>query len=821
MSSLASALVTTMLPYIRVTIVLLISLSIPRSSAVTDTIAPGQALTIRDKLVSENGRYALGFFEAGSSSSQNSSYWYLGIWFNSVPKFTQAWVANRDNPIKDPTSLALKISHDGNLVVLNRSTSSVIWSSQGNMTRKNKFAFKSNNTIAVLLNSGNFVLRNSSDPSIILWQSFDHLTDTFFIGAKIGWDKVTGLNSRLVSRKNSLSPASGQYTLELDPSGLDQIVITTLNSFVPAYWSSGVWNGQYFPSFPESVKQPVANMSFVDNAQHKYFTYSLLNESSYVVHQRLDVTGQLMTSVWIDGSQDWSVVNAYPKARCDVYAACGPSSICNDDAPPHCNCLEGFTIRSPKDWELDDRTGGCLRKTPLDCMANGNTTSSTDKFYSMPCVSLSQSSYKIVAPKTIGECAQVCLNNCSCTAYSFSNGICSHWHEELLNIRQIQCTSTGETLFLRLAAKDVPKLRKKKRGFIIGLVTGTSIATLGLFVFILLILILRNKRESSINISDVTQGCNGMTVFRYIDLQRATKNFSEKLGGGGFGSVFKGFLNDSTSIAVKRLDHAHQGEKQFRAEVSSIGVIQHVNLVKLFGFCCEGAQRLLVYEHMPNGSLDIHLFHSHAAVLKWSTRYQIALGVARGLAYLHEGCRDCIIHCDIKPENILLGDSFVPKIADFGMAKFLGRDFSRVLTTMRGTIGYLAPEWISGVAITPKVDVYAYGMVLLEVISGRRNSCVPCSCGNNHDVYYPVHVAQKILEGDIRSLLDHRLYDNVNFKEVEIACKVACWCIRNNEFDRPTMVEVVQIFEGLHEINIPPMPRLLQAIAGSSSSTCS
>ncbi|KAL6888912.1 hypothetical protein ACP4OV_009938 [Aristida adscensionis] len=806
--------------YIGMSIVLLISLSIPRSSAVTDTIAPGQALTIHDKLVSENGRYALGFFEAGDGSSQNNSSWYLGIWFNSVPKFTHAWVANRDNPIKNPTSLELEISHDGVLVILNRSTSSVIWSSQGNETRNNKFAFKSKDTVAVLLNTGNLVLCNSSDSSIILWQSFDHLTDTFFIGAKIGWDKVIGLNSRLVSRKDSISPASGRYILELDQSGLDQIIITTSNSSVP-YWSSGVWNGQYFPSFPETIKQPVANMSFVDNAQQKYFTYALLNESSYVVYQHLDVTGQLMTFVWIDGSQDWSVVNAYPKARCDVYAACGPFSICNDDAPPHCNCLEGFNIRSPKDWELDDRTGGCWRKTPLDCIANGNTTSSTDKFYSMPCVSLSQSSYKIVAPKNIGECAQVCLDNCSCTAYSFSNGICSNWHEELLNIRQIQCNSNGETLHLRLAAKDVPSFHENKRGFIIRLATGTSVATLGLFVLIMLLLILRKRRESSIHILDGAQGCNGMTVFRYTDLQRATKNFSEKLGGGGFGSVFKGFLNDSTSIAVKRLDHAHQGEKQFRAEVSSIGIIQHINLVKLVGFCCEGATRLLVYEHMPNGSLDIHLFHSHAAVLTWSTRYQIALGVARGLAYLHESCLDCIIHCDIKPENILLGDSFVPKIADFGMAKFLGRDFSRVLTTMRGTIGYLAPEWISGVAITPKVDVYAYGMVLLEIISGRRNSCVPCSCGNNHDVYYPVHVAKKILEGDIRSLLDHRLYDNVNLKELEIACKVACWCIQDNESDRPTMVEVVQIFEGLQEISVPPMPRLLHAIAGSSSSTCS
>jgi serine/threonine protein kinase len=222
------------------------------------------------------------------------------------------------------------------------------------------------------------------------------------------------------------------------------------------------------------------------------------------------------------------------------------------------------------------------------------------------------------------------------------------------------------------------------------------------------------------------QGFDGITVFGYTDLQRATKHFSEKLGGGSFGSVFKGSLIDSTAIAVKRLDHAYQGEKQFRAEVSSIGITHHINLVRLIGFCCDGSRRLLVYEHMPNRSLDLHLFESRTTI-SWNYRYQIALGVARGLAYLHESCQDCIIHCDIKPENILLDASFAPKIADFGMAKLLGRDFSRVLTTARGTAGYLAPEWICGVAITAKADVYSYGMVLLEIISGRRNSRPPCA----------------------------------------------------------------------------------------------
>ncbi|KAL6839129.1 hypothetical protein ACP4OV_031020 [Aristida adscensionis] len=777
----------------------------PKTLAVA--ISTGQTVTINVKLVSKHGRYALGFFEAGNI--------YLGIWFNLVPKFTQAWVANRDNPIKSPISLELKLYHDGNLVFLNRSTDFVIWSTHAKMPK--------NNTSATLLNSGNLILRNTSNSSDILWQSFDHPTDTLFAGAKLGWDKATGLNRRLVSRKNTISPATGLYNEELEPSGVNQFVLATLNSSA-TYWTSGVWNGQYFSTVPEMDVKVIINNTFVDNDHEKYFTYDLLDES-IVIHHRLDVSGQLKTSFWDEGSQDWIQTYANPKTQCDVYATCGPFTICSDNALPHCTCMRGFMIRSPEDWELEDRTDGCMRSTPLDCIiTNGITTSSTDKFYPLPCVSFSQSDHITKDVKSTSECAHICLNNCSCTAYSFSNGRCSIWHEEPLNIRQIQCSSTtnsdGETIYLRLAATDVENLQKNKKGFIIGVAVGTSVATLGFLAFIMLIMLWRNKRESCILIpNNRTQGCNGIMAFRYIDLQHATKNFSEKLGGGGFGSVFKGFLNDSTAIAVKRLDHAYQGEKQFRAEVSSIGIIQHINLVKLVGFCCDGDRRLLVYEIMPNRSLDIHLFQSHTTLLKWSTRYQIALGVARGLAYLHESCRECIIHCDIKPENILLNDSFVPKIADFGMAKFLGRDFSRVLTTMRGTIGYLAPEWISGVAVTPKVDVYAYGMVLLEIISGRRNSCLSYSCSTTCDVYYPLHAAQRILEGDVRSLVDHRLSEDMNLKEAEIACKVACWCIQDNEFGRPTMVEVVQILEGLLEIDMPPMPKLLQAIVGSTCST--
>jgi serine/threonine protein kinase len=314
-------------------------------------------------------------------------------------------------------------------------------------------------------------------------------------------------------------------------------------------------------------------------------------------------------------------------------------------------------------------------------------------------------------------------------------------------------------------------------------------------------------------------GGGGVVAFRYTDLSQATKNFSEKLGAGGFGCVFKGVLaGGSTAIAVKRLDGGgRQGEKQFRAEVSSLGLIQHINLVKLIGFCCKGDKRLLVYEHMSNGSLDSHLFQSDgaaaAAALGWNTRYQIAIGVARGLSYLHQSCRECIIHCDIKPENILLDASFAPKIADFGMAAFVGRDFSRVLTTFRGTAGYLAPEWLGGVAITSKVDVYSFGLVLLEIVSGRRNSPEAYSSDDNYHIeYFPVRAIGKLHGGDVRSLVDPQLHGDFDLEEVERVCKVACWCIQDNELHRPTMGEVVRVLEGQQEIDMPPMPRLLAAI---------
>ncbi|CAL9082541.1 unnamed protein product [Musa acuminata var. zebrina] len=249
-------------------------------------------------------------------------------------------------------------------------------------------------------------------------------------------------------------------------------------------------------------------------------------------------------------------------------------------------------------------------------------------------------------------------------------------------------------------------------------------------------------------------------------------------------------------------------------EVSTIGTIHHVNLVRLRGFCCEGDKRLLVYDYMPMGSLDSVLFADGREALDWKKRYGIALGIARGLAYLHEKCRECIMHCDIKPENILLDMDMCPKIADFGMAKLLGREFSRVLTTVRGTIGYLAPEWITGSAITPKADVYSFGLMLHEIVSGSRNTETREEWNR---FYFPLWAAIKLQEGETLCLLDPRLKGKADEEELSRVCRIACWCIQDLECSRPSMGEVVQQLEGVLDVSIPPIPALLKKLVDDES----
>ncbi|XP_045800644.1 G-type lectin S-receptor-like serine/threonine-protein kinase At2g19130 [Trifolium pratense] len=763
--------------------------SYPSLAAIT-TISANQSISGDQTLISKGGIFELGFFKPG-----NSSNYYIGIWYKKIIQQTIVWVANRDNPVSDKNTAILEISA-GNLVLLNE-FSKQVWSTNTSFP-------KSDTVVAVLLDTGNLVLRNRPNDEVSkpLWQSFDHPTDTWLPGGKIKLDTKTKKPQYLTSWKNKKDPATGLFSLELDPKGTTSYLILWNKS--EQYWTSGPWNGHIFSLVPEMRSNYIYDFSFVSNENESYFTYSLYNPS-IISRFVMDISGQIKQLSWLEGINEWNLFWSQPRTQCEVYAFCGAFGSCTENSKPYCNCLSGFEPKSQSDWDLEDHSGGCKRKTTLQCESSDHSNRVKERFRAIPNMALPKHAKSVNSGNAV-ECESMCLKNCSCSAYSYDGNECSIWVEDLLNLQQFPSDdSSGKTLYLKLAASEFSDA-KNKNGVIIGVVAG-AVVGIGILLALLLFVILR-RRKRTVGTGKPVEG--SLVAFGYRDMQNATKNFSEKLGGGGFGSVFKGTLADSSVVAVKKLESVSQGEKQFRTEVSTIGTVQHVNLVRLRGFCSEGTKRMLVYDYMPNGSLDFHLFmkKDSSKVLDWKMRYQIALGIARGLTYLHEKCRDCIIHCDVKPENILLDSDFVPKVADFGLAKLVGRDFSRVLTTMRGTRGYLAPEWISGVAITAKADVYSYGMMLFEVVSGRRNSD-PSEDGQV--TFFPTVAAKVVIEGGSAiTLLDPRLDGNGDVEEVARIIKVASWCVQDNETERPTMGQVVQILEGILEVNLPPIPRSLQ-----------
>ncbi|KAJ4757744.1 Serine/threonine-protein kinase [Rhynchospora pubera] len=768
-------------------------------SFASDHISFNNSLSGNQTISSQGGKFELGFFQLGKRSA--SSNYYLGIWYKKVSEFTPVWIANRNTPISDPNTSELRILATGNLALLDYKNTQ-IWST-------NISSLSSNSTICTLLDTGNLVLQYSSNQTAtLLWQSVDYPTDTWLPGGKLGRSKATGTH-RMVSRKNSDDPAEGIYSIEIDPNGSSQFFIYWNRS--RPYWTSGKWNGKSFTNLPEMQENYQYNFEYVSNENENYFTYSV-QDDSIISRLVMDLSGQVKQLTWLEEQQQWILVWIQPQAQCDVYALCGPFGSCDEKSLPYCSCLTGFKEVNSTEWELSDPTGGCVRKSPLKCSVNNDSSSNgpNDQFFQMSTIRLPDNPHVLNTANTIQDCEIACLQNCSCNAFAYNSMNCSVWYENLLNLHQ-ETDGSGETLFLRLSASELKNGNHMKKD-IIWIIIGSVIGFLVCTVIILLLVRVYQLRKFVLAIRESE---SSLVTLTYGDLKRMTNNFSERLGRGGFGSVFKGTLPNSRYVAVKRLEGNLQvGEKQFRNEVSTIGIVQHVNLARLRGLCCERNKRLLVYDYMENGSLDTKLFHGSSTVLDWNRRYQIALGAARGLAYLHESCRDCIIHCDVKPENILLDKHFVPKVADFGMAKLVGREFSRVLTTVRGTIGYLAPEWLSGVAISVKADVYSFGMVLLELVSGRRNS----EELEGHVDYFPLLAAIKLHEGNVFSLLDHRLNGDANLEEVERVCKVACWCIQNEEHNRPTMGQVLQILEGSLEVGVPPIPRLLKVLTEDTTS---
>ncbi|KAJ3685293.1 hypothetical protein LUZ61_014457 [Rhynchospora tenuis] len=300
------------------------------------------------------------------------------------------------------------------------------------------------------------------------------------------------------------------------------------------------------------------------------------------------------------------------------------------------------------------------------------------------------------------------------------------------------------------------------------------------------------------------------TRFMFKDLQNATNNFQINNGEGGSGTIFKGTLTDGSIIAVKHIKGQQSGENEFKTEITIIASLQHINLVHLLGYCLtQNGERYLVYPFFENGSLDAWLFadEDKRSHLTWALRYQIAVDVSKALAYLHHDCRHRILHLDIKPANILLDGSFRALLSDFGISRSMERDKANVMTRARGTVGYLPPEMLVPKAISAKSDVYSYGMVLLELVGGRRNfqSSVEGETRQRRNTYFPKIARDKMKEGKLMEVVDRCLVNNGLLRENEVALliNVAFWCIQENPELRPNMNDVVDMLEGRKTVDVP------------------
>ncbi|THU64399.1 hypothetical protein C4D60_Mb01t26060 [Musa balbisiana] len=339
----------------------------------------------------------------------------------------------------------------------------------------------------------------------------------------------------------------------------------------------------------------------------------------------------------------------------------------------------------------------------------------------------------------------------------------------------------------------------------------SSFGGLLLCLCVFLLIYYKKSREGNVQSAEALLNMHGFLSpnrYKYSEIKRMTRSFSHKLGHGGYGTVYKGTLQDGRSVAVKLLTASKGNVEEFINEVVSISRTSHVNIVSLLGFCLEGSKRALVYEFMPNGSLEKFIYAEDSGTrtpIGLEKLYEISVGIARGLEYLHRGCNTRIVHFDIKPHNILLNQDFCPKISDFGLAK-LGSPKESILSMAapRGTVGYIAPEVFSRNfgAVSSKADVYSYGMMVLEMVGGRKN--IDAAVENTSEIYFPHWIYDRL---DGKNEIDISGLNSENEETVRKMIIVGLWCIQMMPGSRPSMSEIVDMLEGsIKDLQMPPRP---------------
>ncbi|KAK7305469.1 hypothetical protein VNO77_43375 [Canavalia gladiata] len=755
-----------------------------------------------DVIVSPNGIFSAGFYPVGENA------YCFAIWFTEfnnhkhVQNATVVWMANRDQPVNGKRS-TLSLLKTGNLI-LTDAHQSIVWTT--NIASSNP----TNLLELFLLDTGNLVLQDQSN-GFIHWQSFDFPTDTL-----LPQQSLTRY-TKLVSSKSESNYSSGFYNLFFDNDNLLRLLYDGPR-FSSVYWpdpglvSWEAGRSSYNNSRVASLDL-LGNFSSSDDFNFKTSDYGTVLQRRL----KLDHDGNVRVYSRKHEHDKWSITGQVKQDPCVIHGICGPSSVCINDLSNgrKCSCLPEYRRINNEDWSQ-----GCEPNfnTKLFC-----SNKSVSHFQLLPQVEFYGYDYGYYPNFTYKQCENLCLQFCGCKGFQYKliqgeSFFRCYPKSQLFNGHR--SPDFEGSLFLRLPKsnvlsseiKDSPLVCsrnneiqlertyvKGKENGLVKLMLWFATALGGVEVvciFLVWCFQIRNRKLFGVDPQGYFLAPAGFRKFGYSELKQATSGFSQEIGKGAGGIVYKGVLSDNRVVAIKQLHEANQGESEFLAEVNIIGRLNHMNLIGMWGYCAEKKHRLLVYEYMENGSLAENLTSN---ALDWDMRYNIALGTARGLAYLHEECLEWILHCDIKPQNILLDSNFQPKVADFGLSKLLHRNnlnnssFSRI----RGTRGYMAPEWVFNLPITSKVDVYSYGIVVLEMITGKRPMTdITDAVEPRHEMLVTWVREKRRKRSQVASwveqIVDPALGSNYDINQMETLAMLALDCVEEEKDTRPTMSQIAE-----------------------------